>query len=217
MGEIPLRGEPNAGPPPFPLLARGDRGEGSLIGPLPTAHLARYIRCVFWLRRPPYVRWAAAAAVVLAALLWDLRDEAASPYPFAASGIAAGTPITESMIEWRNLPQGAMALPDLSDPVAARDVPAGEPIVPSAVSGPPAVPDGWWSIPVPLSPGAVPGTQIRLIDTASGLEADGLVVVAGSDDVMSIDTSGLVAVPPDAAAAVAIAASQGTLVVLLAP
>ena len=159
----------------------------------------------------------AAAAVVLAALVWDLRDEAEAPYPFAAAGIAAGTPITDSMVEWRNLPEGAMALPDLSDPVAARDLPAGEPIVPSAVSGPAAIPAGWWSVPVPLSSGAIPGSPVRLIDTASGLQTDGLVVAAGADDLMSIDTSGLVAVPPDSAADVAVAAGQGTLVVLLAP
>ena len=172
---------------------------------------------MFWLTRPPYLRWAAAAAVVLAALLWDLRDESETPYPFAASEIAAGSSITESMVEWRNLPNGVMALPDLSAPVAARDLTAGEPIVPSAVSGATIVPDGWWSVPVPLSPGAVPGSQVRLIDTVSGLETDGFVVAAGTDDLLSIDTSGLVAVPPDAAAGIAIAADQGTLVVLLAP
>ena len=170
---------------------------------------------MFWLTRPPYLRWAAAAAVVLVALLWDLRNEAKMPYPFAASSIAAGTPIAESMVEWRKLPEGAMALPDLSDPVAVRDLPAGEPIVPSAVSGAPVIPDGWWSIPVPLSQGAVPGSRVRLIDALSGLEVDGVVVSTGTDDLMSLDTSGLVAVPPDTAAAIAISAAEGALVVLL--
>ncbi len=130
----------------------------------------------------------AAAAVVLAALLWDLRDEAEAPYPFAVSTISAGTPITESMVEWKNLPEGAIALPDLADPVAARDLPAGEPIVPSAVSGAPVVPDGWWSVPVPLSQRAVPGTQVRLIDAHPGLEVDGFVVAAGSDDLLCRST-----------------------------
>lgn len=172
---------------------------------------------MFWLTRPPYLRWAAAAAVVLVALLWDLRDEAETPYPFAANGIAAGSPITDSMVEWRNLPAGAVALPDLSNPVASRDLPAGEPIVPSAVSGPSVVPAGWWAVPVALSSAAVPGSPVRLVDTVSALEADGLVVAAGTDDLMSLDPSGLVAVPPETATAVAIAAGHGTLVVLLAP
>lgn len=172
---------------------------------------------MFWLRRPPYLRRAAAAAVVLAAFLWDVRDKAEAPYPFAAAGIAAGAPITDSMVEWRSLPEGAMALPDLSNPVAARDLPAGEPIVPSAVSRPTAIPDGWWSVPVPLPPVAVPGSPVRLIDTTTGLQVDGLVVAPGTDDLMSTDTSGLVAVSPDVAADVAIAAGQGTLVVLLEP
>ena len=57
-----------------------------------------------------------------------------------------------------------MTLPDLSDPVAARDVPAGEPIVPSAVSGATTIPEGWWSVPVPLPATAVPGTPVHLVD-----------------------------------------------------
>ena len=121
------------------------------------------------------------------------------------------------MVEWRSLPEGAMALPDLSSPVAARDLPAGEPIVPSAVSETTAIPDGWWSVPVPLSTRAVAGTPVRLIDTASRIESDGIVVAAGTDELMSIDTSGMVAVPPEAATTVAIAAREGTLVVLLVP
>ena len=110
-----------------------------------------------------------------------------------------------------------MALPDLSDPVAARDVPAGEPIVPSAVSGARTIPEGWWSVPAPLSATAVPGTRVHLVDTVSGFETDGIVVAAGSDDLMSYGESGMVAVPPESATLIAIAANEGTLVILLEP
>ena len=177
----------------------------------------RYIRLVFWLTRPPYLRWAAAVAVVVVAFLWDLRGSSDILYPFASSPIAAGAPIAEADVVWRRVPEGTMALPDLSDPVAARDVPAGEPIVPSAVSGATTIPNEWWSVPVPLPATAVPGTRIHLVDATSGFETDGIVVAAGSDDLMSFDESGMAAVPPDAATLIAIAAREGTVVILLEP
>ena len=172
---------------------------------------------MFWLTRPPYVRWAAAAAVVVAAFLWDLRGSSQILYPFASTAIAAGAPITETEAEWRRIPDGTMTLPDLRNPVAARDLPAGEPIVPSAVSGAMAIPDGWWSVPVPLPATALPGTTVHLVDATSGFETDGIVVAAGSNDMLSFEQSGMAAVPPDAATLIAIAASEGTLVVLLQP
>jgi len=172
---------------------------------------------VFWLARPPYVRWAAAAAVVVAAFLWDLRGSSDILYPFASSPIAAGAPIAEADVEWRRIPDRTMALPDLSDPVAARDVPAGEPIVPSAVSGAATIPEGWWSVPTPLPATAMPGTRIHLVDTVSGFETDGIVVAAGNDDAMSYGESGMVAVPPESATLIAISANEGTLVILLEP
>lgn len=190
---------------------RSDR----LIDPLPSAAATRYIRSVFWLTRPPYLRWAAAAALIVAALMWDLRSSAEVLYPFTSRAVTAGARITETEVEWRRMPEGAMALPDLSDPIASRDLPAGEPILPSAVSATMVIPEGWWSVPVPLPTTAVPGTAVHLIDTISELETDGIVVTAGSDDLLSFEQSGMVAVAPEAAAHVAIAAREGTLVVLL--
>ena len=185
--------------------------------PLPSVAETRYIRLVFWLTPPPYLRWAAAAAVVVAAFLWDLRGSSAVLYPFASTAIAAGAAITETSIEWRPIPEGTMTLPDLSDPVAARHLPAGEPIVPSAVSGATPVPEGWWSVPVPLPATAVPGTSVHLVEAASGFETDGIVIAAGTDDLLSFDEVGLVAVPPEAATLIAIAAREGSLVILLEP
>lgn len=138
-------------------------------------------------------------------------------YPFASSPIAAGSPIVDSEVEWRSLPAGLMVLPDLSNPIATRDLSEGEPIVPSAVSGATAIPDGWWAVPLALPASAMPGRRVRLIGTASGLETDGIVVAPGSDDLLSYDASGMVAVPQDVAAAVAVESREGTLVVLLEP
>ena len=172
---------------------------------------------MFWLTRPPYLRWAVAVAIVVAALLWDLRGSAHTLYPFASSAIAAGTPITDSQVVWRSIPEGAMKMPDLSDPVASRDVASGEPIVPSAVSGASMIPDGWWSVPIPLPGAAIPGTRVRLVGIDTVFETDGIVVSVGGEELLSFSESGMVAVPPDFAAAVAIAARDGTLIVLLDP
>ena len=188
-----------------------------MIDTLPSVAETRYVRFVFWLTRPPYLRWAAAATVVVAAFLWDLRGSSDILYPFASSAIAGGTTITEADVEWRRVPEGTMAVPDLSDPVAARDVPAGEPIVPSAVSGATTIPEGWWSVPVPLPATALPGARIRLVDAASGFETDGIVVAVGSDGLMSFEESGMAAVSPAAVTCRCAGSREGTLVVLLEP
>jgi len=193
------------------------RGGISSIEPLPTRRPSRYSREVFWLTRPPYLRWAAAAAIVIAAFLWDLRGSADVLYPFAAGPIAAGTPITDPDVEWRSLPEGAISMPDLVDPVAARDLVAGEPIVPSAVTRTSIIPDGWWSVPVALPVAAPPGTRARLVGTDPIFETDGIVVSAPGEDLLSFSETGMVAVPPDAATVVAVAARDGTLIVLLDP
>ncbi|MEA2024985.1 MAG: SAF domain-containing protein [Actinomycetota bacterium] len=172
---------------------------------------------MFWLTRPPYVRWAVAVAIVAAALVWDLRGSAQILYPFASGAIAAGTPITDSQVVWRSIPEGLMEMPDLVDPIAARDVGVGEPIVPSAVSGESMIPNGWWSVPIPLPGTAIPGTLVRLVGVETVFETNGIVVSVAGEELLSFSESGMVAVPPDFAALVAIAARDGTLIVLLDP
>lgn len=172
---------------------------------------------MFWLTRPPYLRWAAAVLLLIAALAWDLRGRSGVPYPFAAQPIAAGTAIEEADVEWRTMPAGALAMPDLSVPIAARAIPAGEPILPSAVDADAGIPHGWWAVPVALPAAAVIGSRVRLIATDSRLESEGIVVAAGSTDLLSISDAGLVAVPPERATAIATAAVAGTLIVLIEP
>ena len=178
--------------------------------------LERYLRWVFWLSRPPYLRWAAAVALVLIALVWDLRGRSGVQYPFAASTIQAGAAIGEGDVEWKTAPRGLFDAPDLSTPVAARSIAAGEPILPSAIDDEAGVPEGWWAVPVALPAAATPGGAVRLI-VPGGVEADGIVVAVGNSDLLSFSDAGLVAVPPARATAVATAAMDGTLIVLLAP
>lgn len=171
---------------------------------------------MFWLTRPPYLRWAAAVALVVAALLWDLRGRSGEPYPFAAADIDAGVPIGEDDVDWQSVPRGLLAMPDLSAPIAARAIPAGEPIVPSAVDAEAGIPDGWWAVPVALPAAATPGAAVRLI-APGGLETDGVVVEVGSSELLSFSDVGLVAVAPERAAEVATSAMDGTLIVLIEP
>jgi len=152
---------------------------------------------------------------VVVAFLWDLHGSAEMSYPFASGPIAAGTPITDSNVEWRSVPEGIIAMPDLSDPVASRDLAAGEPIVPSAVTRTSIIPEGWWSVPVTLPVTAPPGTRARLVGTDPVFETDGIVVSTPGEDLLSFSETGMVAVPPDNAAAVATAARDGMLIVLL--
>jgi Flp pilus assembly protein CpaB len=172
---------------------------------------------VFWLTRPPYLRWAAAALLLIAALAWDLRGRSGVPYPFAAQPIAAGTVIGEADVEWCTMPGGALTMPDLSAPIAARAIPAGEPILPSAVDPDAGIPAGWWAVSVALPAAAAVGSGVRLIATDTRVESEGIVVAAGSADLLSISDAGLVAVPPERATAIATAAAAGTLIVLIEP
>jgi Flp pilus assembly protein CpaB len=172
---------------------------------------------VFWLTRPPYLLWAAAALLLIAALAWDVRGRSGVPYPFAAQPIAAGTAIEEADVEWRTMPAGVLAMPDLSAPIAARAIPAGEPILPSAVDAEAGVPSGWWAVPVALPAAAGVGSRVRLIATDTRVESEGIVVATGSSDLLSISDAALVAVPPERATAIATAAAAGTLIVLVAP
>lgn len=172
---------------------------------------------MFWLTRPPYLRWAAAALILAAALAWDLNGRSGVSYPFAAQPISAGAPIGEADVEWRTVPDGILAMPDLTAPVAARAIAEGEPLVPSAVDADRGIPAGWWAVPVALPTAAGIGARVRLIAADSGVQSEGIVVALGSADLLSISEAGLVAVPAEHAAAIALAANDGTLIVLVAP
>lgn len=172
---------------------------------------------MFWLTRPPYLRWVAAGLVVIAAFLWDLRGRSGVPFPFAARALETGETIDDHAVEWRTVPRGLMNQPDLSAATAGRDIGRGEPITAAATGSGPTIPEGWWSVPVTLPASAVPGRAVRLVVTAPPQDIDGIVVAAGRDDLLGGSEIGLVAVPAEAARIVAVAAMDGTLLVLVQP
>ena len=173
---------------------------------------------MYWLQRPPYLRRAAAALLVLAALAWDLRGSPTKQHPFAARAISAGTALTNADIAWRGLPAGSFDVPELDDRVAAVDLERGEPISASVLAAPTSVPDGWWAVPVDVGPHAVPGDDVLMIISDPEVTVTGVVVGAQRGDPYSLDyRPALVAVPAEMAPLVAAADRAGMLVTATRP
>ncbi|MBM3696769.1 MAG: hypothetical protein FJW79_12720 [Actinobacteria bacterium] len=173
---------------------------------------------MYWLPRPPYLRWAAAALTVLGALAWDLRSPAVELRPFAARALLAGEAVDGSAVTWREVPAGLLPSPDLEGASAAVDLEAGDPLVAGVLRRGVAAPDGWWQLPVAVGPHAVAGDRVMLFPPGSPTGVPGLVVSPQRGDAYSLGyRPALVAVPGDAAALVAAAAASGALVAAVAP
>ncbi len=175
---------------------------------------------MYWFRRPPYLRWATAALLLVTATWLDVRPQPTVLHPYAAVALEEGTVIEETMIEWRTIP--ADVLPDPGDPVGmvSRPVAAGEPLVASAVSPRRIVaPDGWWTLETRLPPGAYPGQPVQLIVLTMGEAPQaiaGTVVAAPTADPLAFeDLPGLVAVPAESATIAAAAVAEDRVAVVL--
>lgn len=167
---------------------------------------------MYWLRRPPYLRWVAAALLLVAGLAMELREAPSERYPFAAETIPPGGSI-ESSIDWRQIPIGLLPRWDAQVAgIAAMEIAVGDPILPSAsVSF--SVPADWWSVAIPLPTPAPPGSPIRLVLDDSGQVAEGVLIEAGIES--GFETIGMVAFAPSDAPRVAVAAMNSALVVMI--
>ncbi len=191
--------------------------------PLPNQVQGRYVANVYWFRRPPYLRWAAAALLVMMAVWLDLRPEPTERRPFAAVDLAEGTVIEKEMIDWKAVP--ADLLPDPGDPVGtvSRSVAAGEPLVSSAVARDRvAAPPGWWTLEITLPHGTYPGQSVHLVVLSDVIneppEAISGMVIAPApprDPLAMEDVPGLVAVPAESAVRAAAAAAESAVTVIL--
>ena len=175
---------------------------------------------MYWFRRPPYFRWAAAAALVITAVWLDVRPQPTVSHPYAAVALTDGTLIEETMIDWRTIP--ADVLPDPGNPIGmvSRRVATGEPLVPSAVSRTRIVaPEGWWTLETRLPQGARPGQSVHIILLGVGdvpQAIPGIVVAAPTTDALALeDVPGLVAVPAESAAVAAAAVAEDQVAVIL--
>jgi hypothetical protein len=154
----------------------------------------------------------------------DLRPEPVVLQPFAAVDFVAGTPLDDTMIEWRTIPAGI--LPPLPDPqgIVLHPLAAGEPLVPSLASiGRVPVPAGWWTMEVHLPPGSFPGQGVRLVVLPTNPDErarslPGLVIVPApiEQDPLAIEPlPGLVAIPDEFAATAAAAIADGRVTAIL--
>ena len=171
---------------------------------------------VYWMARPPYVRWLVAAAIVGLGILLELSDRATTSHPFLVVDTPAGTPLTTDRIELREVPAGFLQAPALEQVVAAVDLEAGTPLVAAMLHPDTGLPAGWMALPIPVPPGATVGAGVQLVLTSTGETVPGRIVATGADSGFGFEEPGLVAVAPERVAAVAIAASTSDLVVAIA-
>lgn len=171
---------------------------------------------MWFLSRPPFLRWIAAGCLIAAAFVWDLSERSTEPFPFASLGVEAGTAIDESQIEWRSVPVGSISLPDLESLVALVDIEAGDPITRSVAGTPPTMPEGWWAVPMRLPANVIAGTEVRLV-LVDGTSIDAVVSSQAVADEFGGESVGAVAVPEDVADLVAVASAADAVAVLARP
>jgi hypothetical protein len=173
---------------------------------------------VYWLHRPPYLRWAAAAVLLLGAVAWDLRGSPRQIHPFVTTAIAAGSPVPPEAIEWREIPSGLLGEPALDGTVAAVDLIPGDPLTDSVVTRGVAIPEGWWAVPVAIGRHAQPGDDVMLVTIDPTLTVGGVVVESESGDVYSLDFQpAVVAVPEEYAPLIAAASAERRVVAVVKP
>ena len=172
---------------------------------------------MYWLARPPYLRWLTAALIIAAGLWFEIVDRAEVQYPFLTSNVAAGAPIGDADIEWRSVPGGFTDVPAVAGRSAAIAMPAGTPIVEAMLTSGDGIPDDWWAVALPLPLGITTGAVVRIILTSTGEVVPGRVVAAAADGGFGFDDPGLVAVPEAMTGAVAVAASSGDLTIITRP
>lgn len=167
---------------------------------------------MYWLAPPPTLRYLAAVAILLVAVVWDLWPESTVQHPFVATDLTAGSPVAGA-IEWRPVPKGVLPEVD-ADGVVLVDVAKGEPLVPSHLGVAP-IPAGWWVVALDVPASTPIGTEVRVAVTSPASNEATLirgVVVSGAAD--GPGGKGSVAVPEADAGLVAAAAAGGRVTVL---
>ncbi|MCP4308351.1 MAG: hypothetical protein GY926_25560 [bacterium] len=164
------------------------------------------------MRRPPYLRWLVAGAVLLTGLAFESRGASTVLYPFADTPIPAGA-TAEGTIVWREIP--SQMLPEWTGDVAGivrTDIAANDPILPSQI-GELLAPSDWWAVALPLPAPVTAGTHIRVV-LADNTVVEGIALEGANDT--GFELVGTVAFAASHAPLVAQAASNDALVVMIA-
>ena len=185
---------------------------------------------MYWFSRPPYLRYALAAVVLMTAIWLDLRPAGTVQVPFAGSDIAIGDQPSTADIEWADVPEGVVPRPVTPNELATttrfgRNIDAGDPILASdLVEQNNGVPADWWILAMDLPLDTRPGQNVQLVVLpAQGLDPPApipaVIVRPGRSDSGLFGSSagaGQVAVPPEHAATAAAAVADNRVSVLLA-
>lgn len=180
---------------------------------------------MYWFARPPYLRWIGAALILLAAAWIDLRPRSTILYPFTSSAIPAGAVLGEADVIRRPVPKGLLPDPPSLPATVRYAIGAGEPLLGSATDPErPSIPDGWWSIQLPVPRSVIAGQRVRLVIGAGApgkpaRAVSGIVVEPPppEDPLAYEDPIALVAIPETDAIPIAEASTVGDIPVLVGP
>ena len=169
---------------------------------------------MFWLQSPAWGRQVAAGLLVVIALWVELRPDPFVEHPFATETIASGVALTSQNTETRRVPQGLLNQVEL-DSVAVRDIQEGQPITTSDLTArDSAIPTGWWIVTADLPGHARSGDRVQIVLMDSGRVIQGVVVASSSDDPFAASSGGI-AVAPEHASEIAVAAADSRIAVLI--
>lgn len=169
---------------------------------------------MFWLQSPPWGRWLLAGLIAVVAVWVELRPTPMTDHPFATVHIARGETISAANTEFRPVPRGIFEpIPDLA--TARRDIPIGAPVLSHDIGeDSDGLPEGWWIVSLDVPPSARAGDPVRVVIVDTGVVVDGYVASIGDPDPFAVG-GGAIAMPGEHASAVAAAAVNGRVVVLV--
>jgi hypothetical protein len=165
--------------------------------------------------RPPYLRRVGAAALVVAALWFELTPEPTVLHPFARASMNPGEALTLAKVEMRPVPPGLLTPVEVGG-ILTGPIAAGEPLTPSVLGSAPSIPEGWWALELPVPSGVPAGSAVKLAVESDGRlrVVSGIVVRTGSPEDFDQPTA-LIAIPEQEVGPAAAAAMRGSVAVVV--
>ncbi|HJR88019.1 MAG TPA: SAF domain-containing protein [Acidimicrobiia bacterium] len=167
---------------------------------------------MYWLARPPYLRRTLAVLILVTAVGWELRSTPTELRAYLARDVTAGEEVSDDALQWRRVPIGI--LPEHVSPsgIFLVDVNRGMPLIPSVLGEASPLPEGWWSLEVPIPEGTVAGVDVRLVVDVRSAPKIIPGIVVRLLEANSIDGArALVAIPEAEVGAAAAALADGSL------